>query len=156
MIRVLLAASLLVTLAACSHVGNEPHRDRRAELSVEHPLNGTWQQAGKADANDVTTVVFGTVPLDRYWQVRGGSYEGSFGAVDFAWDGYNNYHHQEPQAGYDGALEVTYNTDLFYDSEDQWNRIHTDYCDYSVNDDASQVTFAEGCALLSGTFNKTM
>jgi len=161
MIRVLLAASLTLTLVACSHAGNEPHRDRRAELAVEHPLNGTWQQAGK-ESSDANTITFDTVPLDRYWQVRGGTYAGDLwrgdgrGEVEFAWDGFNNWHHQEPQHGYAGTAEVTYNTDIVYDTEDQWHRIHTDYCSYSVSDDHAQVTFSEGCVLMRGTYTKAM
>lgn len=167
MIRVLVASSLLVTLAACQHAGNEPHRERRAELAVEHPLNGTWHQAAKSDGAEDNTVVFDTQPLDRYWQVRGGSFEGSLdsgdpAAVDFAWDGFNSYWHPEPQHGYAGTVELTYSTRVYYGDRGNGpfgpeNELRqTDYCNYSVSDDHSQVTFGEGCVLFSGTFNKGM
>lgn len=159
MIRVLVACSLLVTLAACQHAGNEPHRERRAELPVEHPLNGTWEQAGKMEG-DTNTVVFDTVPLDRYWQVRGGSYtgdleEGSTDGVDFAWDGFNTYWHPEPQHGFEGTVELTYSTRVYF-GEDGNGLQQTDYCSYDVSDDMSAVTFSDGCVLFTGTFNKVM
>ncbi len=167
MIRVLVASSLLVTLAACQHAGNEPHRERRAELAVEHPLNGTWHQEAKSSDTEANTVVFGTQPLDRYWQVRGGSFDGSLDSgaaadVEFSWDGFNSYWHPEPQHGYSGTVELTYSSRVYYG--DRGNRVFgegndqmiTDYCQYAVSDDHRQVTFGEGCVLFTGTFNKGM
>lgn len=158
MIRVLVAASLLVTLAACQHAGNEPHRDRRAELPVEHPLNGTWHQDGKGDMTN--TVVFNAQPLDRYWQVRAGSYSGEMldghDVIDmqFEWDGFNSYWHPEPQHGYTGTVELTYLERRRSGHPGHVN--YTEYCTFAVADDGMSVTFGEGCEIFEGTFTKGM
>lgn len=161
MLRVLLAASLLLPMAACQHVGNEPHRDRRAELAQEHPLNGTWHQAAKSDEENATIVIFENVALDHYWQVRGGKFDGALenghaATTDFSWDAFNVYHHPEQQHGYAGTVEITYNTDIYYDDDDRMGRMHTEYCTFAVSSDETQAIFSEGCGLIRGTFNKVM